>query len=79
MLLTDPYRLYTEAPDGINLMLVRAICEKVWILDTGVVGLDLTAPFAELLTVEARLALADGETFRTTDQPEGVTTAAREG
>jgi hypothetical protein len=58
-LLTDPYRLYTEAPDGINLMLVQAICEKVWILDTGVVGLDLTAPFAELLTVEARLALAD--------------------
>ena len=72
-LLTDPYRLYTQAPEGINLMLVQAVCEKVWVLDTGVVGLDLTAPFAELLTVEARLALADGETPSTTDQPEGVT------
>ena len=56
-LLTDHYRLYTEAPDSINLMLVEATCEKVWILDTGVVGLDLTAPFAELLTVEAGLGL----------------------
>ena len=28
VLLTDPYRLYSEAPDGINLMLVQAICER---------------------------------------------------
>ncbi len=33
---SSPYRLYTEAPEGINLMLVQAVCEKVWILDTGV-------------------------------------------
>ena len=58
-LLADPYRLYTEAPEGINLMLIQAICEKVWILDTGVVGVDLTTLYAELLTVEARLALAE--------------------
>jgi len=38
-------------------MLVQAICEKIWILDTGVIGLELTAPYAELLTVEARLTL----------------------
>ena len=60
-LLTDPYRLYTEAPEGINLMLVQAVCEKVWILDTGVVGIDLTTPYAELLTVEAQLALAQDQ------------------
>jgi hypothetical protein len=56
-LLVDPHRLYVEAPEGINLMLVQAVCEKIWILDTGVVGLELTAPYLELLTVEARLAL----------------------
>ena len=56
-LLVDPHRLYIEAPEGINLMLVQAVCEKIWILDTGVVGLELTAPYLELLTVEARLAL----------------------
>ncbi len=56
-LLVDPHRLYIEAPEGINLMLIQAVCEKIWILDTGVVGLELTAPYLELLTVEARLAL----------------------
>ena len=59
-LLVDPHRLYVEAPEGINLMLVQAVCEKIWILDTGVVGLELTAPYMELLTVEARLALEAG-------------------
>ncbi len=58
-LLVDPHRLYTEAPEGINLMLVQAICDKIWILDTGVVGIELVTPYAELLTVEARLALDD--------------------
>ena len=72
-LLTDPYRLYTEAPEGIALMLVQAVCEKVWILDTGVVGLDLTEPFAELFTVEARLALDDGQASGTDEQADGVT------
>lgn len=37
-------------------MLIQAVCEKIWILDTGVVGLELTVPYMELLTVEARLA-----------------------
>jgi DNA invertase Pin-like site-specific DNA recombinase len=61
-LLTDPHRLYTEAPEGINLMLVQALCDKIWILDTGVVGLELTTPYTELLTVEAKLALAEAQT-----------------
>lgn len=28
-LLIDPYRLCIEAPEGINLMLVQAVCEKI--------------------------------------------------
>ena len=67
-LLADPYRLYTEAPEGINLMLIQAVCEKIWILDTGVVGVELTAPYLELLTVEARLAFEADETAA--DEPE---------
>jgi len=66
-LLEDPHRLYTEAPEGINLMLVQAVCDKIWILDTGVVGLELTTPYAELLTVEARLALAEAQANETTE------------
>jgi hypothetical protein len=27
-LLVDPHRLYTEAPEGINLMLIQAVCEE---------------------------------------------------
>ena len=75
-LLVDPHRLYTEAPEGIALMLAQAVCEKIWMLDTGVVGVDLTAPMAEVLTLEAQLALAEasafGETPTATDR-EGVT------
>jgi site-specific DNA recombinase len=67
-LLKDPYRLYTEAPEGINLMLIQALCEKIWILDTQVAGIDLTQPYAELLTVEAQLALAETETGDADDQ-----------
>ena len=65
---------YTEAPEGINLMLIQAVCDKIWILDTGVVGLELTAPYAELLTVEARLALARDRSRRNkpTNRPRGV-------
>ena len=54
-------------------MLIQALCEKVWILDNGVVGTDLAATFAELLTVDARLALAEDASL--TNQPtdrEGV-------
>ena len=37
-------------------------------------GLDLTAPFAELLIVEARVAMVDDQApDATDDQPEGVT------
>src|SRR5260370_40070404 len=76
-LLADPYRLYTEAPEGINLMLIQAMCEKVWVLDTGIVGLDLTQPFAEVLTVEASLALSDDtrpdNAPSATGQSDGVT------
>jgi hypothetical protein len=81
-LLTDPCRLYTEAPDGINLMFVQAICEKVWILDTGVVGVDLTAPVAELL--RSRLGSPGMRPTRTTNRPplpterRRPTTAARD-
>jgi DNA invertase Pin-like site-specific DNA recombinase len=70
-LLVDPYRLYTQAPEGINLMLVQAVCEKIWILDTSVVGVDLTTPFAELLTVEAR-AVLDGTATEGPEDREGV-------
>ena len=67
-----PDRLYTEAPEGINMMLVQVMCEQVWVLDTGIVGFDLTQPFAEVLTVEARLAL-DSAPEGLTNQSEGVT------
>ena len=69
-LLVDPHRLYVEAPEGINLMLVQAVCEKIWILDTGVVGLELTAPYMELLTVEARLTLEAQNPETAHDGPE---------
>src|SRR5215472_1722187 len=69
-LLTDPYRLYTEAPEGINLMLIRAVCEKIWILDTGVVGVELTTPYLELMTVEARLAFQTQRDEAAPDEPE---------
>ncbi len=55
-------------------MLIQAVCGKIWILDTEVVGLELTTPYAELLTVEVRLALTEtpfGETTQATDR-EGV-------
>jgi hypothetical protein len=56
-------------------MLTQAVCETIWVLDTSIAGVDLTEPFAELLTVEARLALADdgtqpGDTATSTDQKE---------
>jgi hypothetical protein len=69
-LLVDPHRLYVEAPEGINLMLVQAVCEKIWILENEVAGLELTAPYLELLTVEARLAL-DAQGPETADDGPG--------
>jgi site-specific DNA recombinase len=55
--LRDPYKLFTEAPDGLRLMLVQAVFDKLWVMDTEVVGSELTATYQELLTVEARLTL----------------------
>jgi hypothetical protein len=36
-------------------MLLQEVFEKIWIIDNQVVGVDLTRPFAELLTIEAQL------------------------
>ena len=58
-LLADPHRLYIEAPEGINLMLVQAVCEKIWILDTGVVGLEaLSRGASQAIFVERDFRLA---------------------
>jgi DNA invertase Pin-like site-specific DNA recombinase len=54
-LTTDPVAFYEAAPDGIKRMLLQEVFEKIWIIDDQIVGVDLTRPFAELLTVEARL------------------------
>jgi site-specific DNA recombinase len=56
-LLEDPQGLYESFPEGLKLLLVQTVFEKIWILDTSVVGCDLTAPFAELLTLEAKLTI----------------------
>jgi DNA invertase Pin-like site-specific DNA recombinase len=60
-LLLDPYKLFTEAPDGIRLMLVQAVFDKLWVMGAEVVGSELTDTYRDLLTHEARLTL-DGET-----------------
>ena len=52
-------RLYEEAPEGVNLLLAQTVFEKIWILDAEVAGVELVQPIAEVLTVEARLALAE--------------------
>lgn len=61
-ILTDPYRLFIEAPDPIKLMLTQAIFDKLWVMDHEVVGSELTDAFHELLTMEARLALDEHAT-----------------
>jgi len=58
----DPYRLFTEAPDSIKLMLVQAIFDKLWVMDHEIVGSELTDPYYELLTMEAQLALDEQAT-----------------
>jgi site-specific DNA recombinase len=55
----DPVAFYEAAPDNIKRMLLQAVFEKIWIVDEQVVGVDLTRPFAEVLTVEAQLDLRD--------------------
>ncbi len=56
-IMVDPYRLFTEAPDAIRLMLTQAVFEKLWVMDHEVVGSELTDTYHELLTMEARLTL----------------------
>lgn len=56
-ILVDPYRLFTEAPDAISLLLTQAVFEKLWIMDAEVVGSERIDAYLELLTVEARLTL----------------------
>lgn len=56
-LTTDPVAFYEAAPDNIKRMLLQAVFEKIWIIDEQIVGVDLTRPFAEVLTVEAQLDL----------------------
>jgi hypothetical protein len=58
-------------------MLIQALCEKIWVLDGGIAGIDLSQPFAGLLTVEARLALTDGQASGTAGSSEGVTCCRR--
>jgi hypothetical protein len=48
---------YEAAPDSIKRMLLQEVFEEIWIIDEQVVGVDLTRPFAEVLTVEAQLDL----------------------
>src|SRR5262249_40949889 len=52
-LLEDPQALYDVIPDGYKVLFVQTVFKKIWVLGTGVVGCDLSAPFAELLTLEA--------------------------
>jgi site-specific DNA recombinase len=66
-LVTDPKALYDTLPEGLKVLLVQTVFEKIWIMDTTVVGCELTEPFAELLTLEARLI--EAEQRQTTTQP----------
>lgn len=56
-LVENPRVLYDELPEGLKIMLMQAVFEKLWVLDTTIVGSELTETFADLLTLEARLAL----------------------
>jgi hypothetical protein len=56
-IMVDPYRLFMEAPDAMRLLLTQAIFEKLWVMDTEVVGSELTDAYHELLTTEAQLAI----------------------
>ena len=56
LLMTDPQALYDELPEGLKALLIQAVFQKLWVLDHRVVGSELTDGFADLLTLEARLA-----------------------
>ena len=72
-LLEDPGALYDQTPDGPKTHLVQTVFEKIWILDSEVAGSELTEPFAELLTLEARIALVESES----DAPNEAHTATQ--
>jgi site-specific DNA recombinase len=55
-LLEHPQALYEAMPEGMKQILVQTVFEKLWILDDTVAGSELTAPFEEVLTLEAKLA-----------------------
>lgn len=61
-LLDDPQRLYDHTPEGLKTLLVQTVFEKIWVMDSDVLGSELTEPFAELLTLEARMALVTSAT-----------------
>ena len=67
-LLVDPYRLFVQAPEAVQMMLTQAIFEKLWIMDAEVVGSELTMAYHELLTTEARLAKEARNTARDVDE-----------
>jgi hypothetical protein len=58
-LLEDPQPVYETMPEGMKLLLMQAVFEKIWVVDRGVVGCELTDAVAELLTLEARLAVEE--------------------
>lgn len=58
-LLEDPQALYDATPDGLKTLLVQTVFEKIWIMDGSVAGTELTEPFEELLTLEARMAVVE--------------------
>ena len=75
LLVANPQALYEALPESLKPLLMQAIFEKVWILDTHVAGSELTEPFAELLTLDAQLAWKenhqprnDRRTTRRTDE-----------
>ena len=72
-LLEDPQALYDAVPEGLKPLLVRAVFEKIWIMDDAVVGTEVTEPVATLLTFEAQLALAEQQAGAPTQQADADT------
>jgi site-specific DNA recombinase len=79
-LLDDPQGLYDQTPEGLKTLLVMTVFEKIWIMAGDVVGAELTEPFAELLTLEARMALVAAQAQnepQTDEQPDAGETYGR--
>src|SRR5690242_10674315 len=58
-LVESPQALYDALPEGLKVLLMQAIFEKLWVLDMSIVGSELTETFADLLCLDARLALVE--------------------